>query len=69
MAGLIRRGYPAAQVMDILSQEQAKWEALFARTGRNDLCPCGSGGKFKHCHGRWPPAEDQGIPMKPMPKL
>ena len=20
--------------------------------GRNDLCPCGSGKKFKHCHGR-----------------
>jgi len=20
-------------------------------TGRNDLCPCGSGRKFKHCHG------------------
>lgn len=22
------------------------------RTGRNDLCPCGSGRKFKHCCGR-----------------
>jgi preprotein translocase subunit SecA len=21
-------------------------------TGRNDLCPCGSGKKFKHCHGK-----------------
>ena len=21
-------------------------------TGRNDPCPCGSGSKFKHCHGR-----------------
>lgn len=20
---------------------------------RNDICPCGSGKKFKHCHGRW----------------
>ena len=20
--------------------------------GRNDLCPCGSGEKFKHCHGK-----------------
>jgi preprotein translocase subunit SecA len=20
--------------------------------GRNDICPCGSGEKFKHCHGR-----------------
>jgi preprotein translocase subunit SecA len=22
-----------------------------AKVGRNDLCPCGSGKKFKHCHG------------------
>lgn len=22
------------------------------QVGRNDLCPCGSGRKFKHCHGR-----------------
>ena len=24
----------------------------FANVGRNDPCPCGSGKKFKHCHGR-----------------
>jgi preprotein translocase subunit SecA len=24
----------------------------FSRTGRNDVCPCGSGKKFKHCHGK-----------------
>ena len=24
----------------------------FARVGRNDACPCGSGKKFKHCHGK-----------------
>jgi preprotein translocase subunit SecA len=23
----------------------------FARVGRNDPCPCGSGRKFKRCHG------------------
>ena len=22
------------------------------QVGRNDPCPCGSGGKYKHCHGR-----------------
>ena len=21
------------------------------KVGRNDLCPCGSGKKYKHCHG------------------
>jgi len=26
----------------------AGWE----NTGRNEACPCGSGDKFKHCHGR-----------------
>ena len=25
---------------------------MFANVARNDLCPCGSGKKFKHCHGR-----------------
>jgi len=24
----------------------------FARVGRNEPCPCGSGSKFKHCHGK-----------------
>ena len=23
-----------------------------ARLGRNDPCPCGSGKKYKNCHGR-----------------
>ena len=25
---------------------------LSSKPGRNDLCPCGSGKKFKHCHGQ-----------------
>ena len=23
------------------------------KTGRNQPCPCGSGKKFKHCHGKY----------------
>jgi len=23
-----------------------------AKIGRNDLCPCGSGKKYKNCHGK-----------------
>jgi preprotein translocase subunit SecA len=23
----------------------------YARVGRNDMCPCGSGRKYKRCHG------------------
>jgi preprotein translocase subunit SecA len=28
------------------------------KVGRNDLCPCGSGKKFKQCHGAAALAED-----------
>jgi len=27
-------------------------QATWGNPGRNDPCPCGSGDKFKHCHGR-----------------
>jgi preprotein translocase subunit SecA len=27
-------------------------ESTWAATPRNALCPCGSGKKYKHCHGR-----------------
>ncbi len=27
-------------------------ESTWGTPGRNDPCPCGSGNKFKHCHGR-----------------
>jgi preprotein translocase subunit SecA len=27
-------------------------ERQFAKVGRNDPCPCGSGKKYKHCHGK-----------------
>jgi len=30
------------------------------KVGRNDLCPCGSGKKFKHCHGSGLPASAGG---------
>ena len=26
--------------------------SIFVGVSRNDLCPCGSGEKFKHCHGK-----------------
>ena len=52
MALLMRQGRPATQVMQILAEEDARLEAVFASAGRNDPCPCGSGLKFKQCHGR-----------------
>jgi preprotein translocase subunit SecA len=27
--------------------------ASWGKVGRNELCPCGSGKKYKHCHGRY----------------
>ena len=27
--------------------------ASWGKVGRNEPCPCGSGKKFKHCHGRF----------------
>jgi preprotein translocase subunit SecA len=27
--------------------------ATWGRVGRNEPCPCGSGKKFKHCHGQY----------------
>jgi preprotein translocase subunit SecA len=32
--------------------DEGEASASWAETGRNDPCPCGSGKKFKHCHGR-----------------
>lgn len=52
MANELRAGRPPANVMRILSQEKAELQRRFATTGRNDPCPCGSGKKFKQCHGK-----------------
>ncbi len=47
MAQLVQRRQPAARVMEWVAAEDAK-------RGRNDPCPCGSGRKFKQCHGQNP---------------
>ena len=63
MAGLYRRNRPSAEVTLILAREEARWQALFAQTGRNEPCPCGSGRKFKQCHGK----RGARMPMKAAP--
>lgn len=52
MASELRAGRPAAGVMNWLAREDAALLARVARLGRNEPCPCGSGYKVKHCHGR-----------------
>ncbi len=52
MAGeLAARRPPANIIRKIRLEDEARLEREFARAGRNDACPCGSGKKFKHCHG------------------
>ena len=45
---------PEAAPLDV-HHKQALREAqdsMVERVGRNDVCPCGSGKKYKHCHGQ-----------------
>ena len=44
MTQLVRAQRPPADIMLLLARQ-------FAAARRNDPCPCGSGKKFKHCHG------------------
>ena len=39
---------PAAARPGFDENDRSTW----GNPGRNELCPCGSGKKFKHCHGR-----------------
>jgi uncharacterized protein len=44
MADRLRRGGAPAEIMSLYAAEDAQ-------RGRNDPCTCGSGRKWKHCHG------------------
>ncbi|MBK8900083.1 MAG: anaerobic sulfatase maturase [Anaerolineaceae bacterium] len=53
MAGLLRQQRPPAEIMKLMAAEDEKrLQQAYAKAGRNDPCPCGSGKKFKQCHGR-----------------
>ncbi|MGA8650205.1 MAG: SEC-C metal-binding domain-containing protein, partial [Xanthobacteraceae bacterium] len=34
-------------------ERNPKDPTTWGKVGRNEACPCGSGKKFKHCHGRY----------------
>ena len=40
---------PQAGAVDRDPKNPASW----GKVGRNEDCPCGSGKKYKHCHGRY----------------
>ncbi|EJN94909.1 preprotein translocase subunit SecA [Streptococcus ratti] len=42
----------AQQNISAQSGTAAQQDPIFKGVGRNDKCPCGSGKKFKNCHGR-----------------
>lgn len=52
MAQFIQQGHYADEIMVWYAQQDAVQREIYAKTGRNELCPCGSGKKFKHCHER-----------------
>ena len=37
---------------DDVPQAPVVKDSIYDKVGRNDACPCGSGKKFKFCHGR-----------------
>lgn len=51
MAELVRRGRDAGEAVALLGAEPTSDRA---EPARNDRCPCGSGRKFKQCHGARP---------------
>ena len=43
------RGSTAGRLPDRNPNDPTSW----GKVGRNEACPCGSGKKYKHCHGRF----------------
>jgi uncharacterized protein len=52
MADLIRKGKLAGEIMNVRETEGKGNERASRKPGRNDPCFCGSGLKFKKCHGK-----------------
>ena len=48
MCDLLKQDRAPADLPAVLAAREAR---RFEGAGRNDRCPCGSGAKFKHCHG------------------
>jgi preprotein translocase subunit SecA len=43
---------PAEETQGAVVAEKKPFVRPDRKVGRNDPCPCGSGKKYKHCHGR-----------------
>ena len=68
LADMNRDGKPDLVMYSTGSHEFATWlgngngtsravnpndPTTWGKVGRNEACPCGSGKKYKHCHGRF----------------
>jgi uncharacterized protein len=67
MVALMLRGNPASEVMHILPRNKVFQEKTSQKIGRNEPCPCGSGLKFKRCHGRKDIDQMKKLPKEAMP--
>ena len=52
MASLFNQGRDPAEVMQFLKGDSVNLKEIFPDVNRNEPCPCGSGLKFKKCHGK-----------------
>jgi uncharacterized protein len=52
MSDLLRQNRAPAEIVRWYALQDSKLAQAMADTGPNDPCPCGSGKKFKQCHGR-----------------
>jgi len=53
MADMLRRNRAPAEIMQFLSQQElARLQKAFSEAKPDEPCPCGSGKKFRICHGR-----------------
>ncbi|QWT17959.1 preprotein translocase subunit SecA [Collinsella sp. zg1085] len=51
-AGTPMQGVDGRAGAGVRTYVKAESEGAYANVGRNDACPCGSGKKFKNCHGK-----------------
>ena len=52
MTGLLRENRAPAEIMQWYNKRDLERAQAFSDAKPNDPCPCGSGKKFKQCHGR-----------------
>jgi preprotein translocase subunit SecA len=53
IGGTARGAAPAAARNTSAPARNPQDPTSWGKVGRNEPCPCGSGKKFKHCHGRY----------------